>query len=240
MDKTIAIVATASLLAVGSAWAGPSTAAPGDAARPSFDCKAARSSYERQVCADPRLASLDTIMADAYAQARRQAPGPALAVARLLQKQSGECEDPDCIMARQVGAIGKLRDLGATVEFPAFVPEEQRPLPPNPALPQSVGQCVRTAVAAVHPRLGDDEPAKDEDFDMGTGVEFQNGGYQVSYENEPAIRRSHRGDPVRMCLVKFPRNCPLGDDRGRIYTSTNLRTGGSWTLPDSQHSCGGA
>ena len=31
-----------------------------------------------------------------------------------------------------------------------------------------------------------------------------------------------------------------GDQRGRIYQARNLRTGGTWTLPDSQHSCGGA
>ena len=31
-----------------------------------------------------------------------------------------------------------------------------------------------------------------------------------------------------------------GDARGRIYTTTNLRTLESWTMPDSEHQCGGA
>ena len=31
-----------------------------------------------------------------------------------------------------------------------------------------------------------------------------------------------------------------GDNRGKIYTTTNLRTLDSWTLTDSEHSCGGA
>jgi hypothetical protein len=45
---------------------------------------------------------------------------------------------------------------------------------------------------------------------------------------------------VRICLVSLPQNCPPGDTRGRIYKTTNLRTRQSWTLPDSEHSCGGA
>ncbi len=48
------------------------------------------------------------------------------------------------------------------------------------------------------------------------------------------------GDPVEMCLVSIPRDCPVGDDRGREYRTTNLRTRKSWRLPDSEHSCGGA
>lgn len=74
----------------------------------------------------------------------------------------------------------------------------------------------------------------------GSSVAFANGLYQVSYEQVPAADRSRRGDPVYICLVRLPTNCPPGDDRGRIYTTTNLRTLESWTLPDSQHSCGGA
>jgi hypothetical protein len=48
------------------------------------------------------------------------------------------------------------------------------------------------------------------------------------------------GDRVRMCFVSTPLNCPKGDDRGKIYNSTNLRTHKNWRLPDSEHSCGGA
>jgi hypothetical protein len=71
-------------------------------------------------------------------------------------------------------------------------------------------------------------------------VSFANGGAQVSYDEESGITHSKRGDPVYLCLMKIPTGCPRGDDRGKIYTTTNLRTLGSWTLPDSEHSCGGA
>jgi hypothetical protein len=76
--------------------------------------------------------------------------------------------------------------------------------------------------------------------DSGSAVEFANGLYQVSYDQVRAVNRSRRGDPVSICLRALPENCPRGDDRGKIYRATNLRTRQSWTLPDSEHSCGGA
>ncbi|HJW39842.1 MAG TPA: hypothetical protein VJ476_01290, partial [Rhizomicrobium sp.] len=59
-------------------------------------------------------------------------------------------------------------------------------------------------------------------------------------EELPEVHRSHVGDPVLMCLVFIPSDCPKGDDRGKVYTTTDLRTLQSWTLPDAEHSCGGA
>jgi hypothetical protein len=76
--------------------------------------------------------------------------------------------------------------------------------------------------------------------DSGSAVSFTNGGYQVSYERVPPIERSRRGDPVRMCLVQLPAHCPPGDNRGRLYRTTNLRTRQAWVLQDSEHMCGGA
>lgn len=106
-------------------------------------------------------------------------------------------------------------------------------------LPKKVGACVETSIKSVETRLvdgADNAPIPG----SGSAVSFTNGGYQVSYDTVPAIERSKKGDPVRMCLVDVPSNCPKGDDRGRIYKTTNLRTHKSWRLPDSQHSCGGA
>jgi hypothetical protein len=105
-------------------------------------------------------------------------------------------------------------------------------------LPIRVGQCVDTYVAKVMTRLADgtNTPVAG----SGSAISFVNGGYQVSYEQEPAVDSSRPGDPVRMCLVSIPRNCPPGDDRGREYKTTNLRTHKTWSLPDSEHMCGGA
>ncbi len=100
-------------------------------------------------------------------------------------------------------------------------------------LPKQVGQCVNTTIKSIGTRL-EGTPGS------GSAVDFQNGGYQVSYDTVPEVEQSKRGDPVRMCLVSIPKNCPRGDDRGRVYRTTNLRTNQSWSLPDAEHMCGGA
>ena len=106
-------------------------------------------------------------------------------------------------------------------------------------LPVRIGQCATTTVKKVETRLADgatNQPMPG----SGSAIELENGGYQVSYDQVPAVDRSRPGDPVRMCLVSIPRHCPPGDDRGRVFKTTNLRTRGSWSLPDSEHECGGA
>jgi hypothetical protein len=106
-------------------------------------------------------------------------------------------------------------------------------------LPTQIGQCTNTTIKDVTTRLvdgGTNKPIRD----SGSAVDFVNGGYQVSYDTIPEITQSRAGDPVTMCLVSIPQGCPPGDKRGRTYKTTNLRTHGSWTLPDAEHMCGGA
>jgi hypothetical protein len=43
-----------------------------------------------------------------------------------------------------------------------------------------------------------------------------------------------------LCLTGIPDECPPGDDRGKTYKATNLRTKKSWEAMDSEHMCGGA
>ena len=127
-------------------------------------------------------------------------------------------------------------------------PDAQPPAPPAPpageapgdpqaaiasALPTQVGQCAATTVKDVSTRLQDTP-------DSGSAISFTNGGYQVSYDTVPEVEASRAGDAVRMCLVALPEDCPPGDVRGIVYKATNQRTGQSWTLPDSEHACGGA
>ncbi len=121
-------------------------------------------------------------------------------------------------------------------------------LPAAPAsaapLPQRVGACSRTTVKEILYRLGstDANGVVIPVAGSGSAISYTNGGYQVSYDTVPAIHRSRPGDPVELCLTFVPdcRQAPRGDVRGRLYKARNLRTGGTWTLPDSQHSCGGA
>ena len=101
------------------------------------------------------------------------------------------------------------------------------------AKPQNVGDCVETTVAGAGPRL-EGVPTS------GSSVQYANGMSQVEYDAVPGIDHSKAGDAVRVCLVSIPENCPPGDDRGRVYGATNLRTNETWSAPDSEHSCGGA
>jgi len=100
-------------------------------------------------------------------------------------------------------------------------------------LPAKLGQCTVTAIKHIGARL-DGIP------DSGDAVSYVNGGYQVSYETIPGLGGSRRGDRVRLCLVSIPDECPPGDDRGKVYKATNLRTHKSWQASDSEHMCGGA
>ncbi|MBL8546877.1 MAG: hypothetical protein JNL81_10455 [Hyphomonadaceae bacterium] len=128
--------------------------------------------------------------------------------------------------------------LAACMAFAACQPPTQAPaettaIAANGDMPANVGDCSDTSVGAIGPRL-EGLP------DSGSAIQYSNGGAQVSYDVVPAINQSQPGDAIRLCLVSIPENCPPGDDRGRVYTATNARTGGTWTLPDSQHMCGGA
>ena len=110
---------------------------------------------------------------------------------------------------------------------------------PNDPLPVRVLDCGGSVIKNVSDRFGSpiDAPRS-----SGSSVSFTNGGYNVSYDTVDAIKNSRVGDHVMICLMHIPDpdKCPPGDARGRIYTVTNLRTLESWTLPDSQHRCGGA
>jgi len=125
--------------------------------------------------------------------------------------------------------------LAAAVLLLAAATARAAGVTPEDPLPTHLLTCGGNVIADIGGRLEGDA-----DFSSGTTVAFRNGGAQVSYDKVPAIVHSRKGDHVLICLVFVPDHCPPGDDRGKIYTTTNLRTLDSWTLPDSQHSCGGA
>lgn len=143
------------------------------------------------------------------------------------------------------GAVMLLAACSKPAEPAATPPAEAAP-PPVAAAPaaqasessspptlQRVGDCVEAAVLEVGGRL-EGIP------ESGTGVIYDNGASQVSYDVIPAAKESKPGDKVRLCVKEVPRDCPAGDDRGFIYTATNQRTGKSWDASNSQHGCGGA
>lgn len=94
-------------------------------------------------------------------------------------------------------------------------------------------QCVETRISALASRL-ENMP------DSGSSISYANGIDGISYDVVPAVQNSRIGDPVRVCLESVPKQCPRGDDRGKIYSAQNLRTGGRWRLANDEHECGGA
>lgn len=100
-------------------------------------------------------------------------------------------------------------------------------------VPTELGQCVKTTIAEVGSRL-EGVP------DSGDAVVYANDIYGVSYSDVPGLDDARVGDPVKLCLVELPQDCPPGDDRGKIYSAHNGRTGLDWELPDAGHMCGGA
>lgn len=130
---------------------------------------------------------------------------------------------------------GLIVPLAAGATPAASVTPSPTPAPVTAGLPglQRELQCVKTAIKEIGSRLLDTPGS-------GSAVSYTNGGFQVGYEELPQIGRARVGDPVFMCLIAIPKQCPPGDARGRIYTVTDLRTLESWTMTDSSHACGGA
>lgn len=222
------------------------TLAPAEAA--SFDCAKARTPDEHAVCGEPRLSALDYLLARAHAEAGKAgAADDVREVARDFMADRRACgSDRSCVLATYAAVLNRMSLRGASTGLPSDVTADTiaaGKADRSPALPDAVGRCVATTVDGVHPRLGDGEgdgSFTDEDFESGTGIDFRNGGYQVSYDRVEALIRSKPGDDVVLCLVSVPHRCPPDDDRGREYMGTNERTGDTWILPDSQHACGGA
>jgi uncharacterized protein len=202
---------------------------------PSFDCNRAQAADELAICSNAGLSEMDNLIAAGYeyaslkfgkARARRLA-------ATMLRLRSACGGDTSCILQRQVEAVKAYQQLGAPLTLPAWLTNQTAG--GSDGLPTAIGQCVRTRITGVTGRFGEVGQ-----FDSGTAVSYANGGSGVSYEKEWPVIRSRAGDEVELCLVSVPENCPPGDDRGKVYRGTNLRTHESWELPDSQHSCGGA
>jgi len=201
-----------------AAVAGPPSPTGGRAEAASFNCALAASRTEIAICSDGGLSSLDAAIGVAYQQ--RLALDPALRQIQrgwLKARNMGCGKDRDCLRRLMNYELGWLRS-GAL---------------PSSALPRNVGSCALTRVSRVASRLEGDPGS-------GSAIEEANGAMQISYDEIAAVDASRRGDPVLVCLVGLPRDCPPGDDRGKTYAAANLRTLGAWSAADSEHMCGGA
>jgi uncharacterized protein len=243
MQRTIGL---AVLLAAGLAL--PAAVAAGGSAAPSFDCSKASLPDEKAICADPELAAIDVLIAQAFKDFEPAYGGDKKAIARALIADRNRCKDDRACIA--VVLDNALQTVGAV---PSWVEDYSKGLIGHKALltaaaaakdadqplPRAIGQCAVTHIVELTTRFGEG-PLQDADANAGSLVTYTNEGAQVSYGHDDGLASSRVGDPVAVCLIAIPRDCPAGDERGRVYYGVDLTIGGSWVLPDSQHMCGGA
>jgi len=223
-------------------------AAPAQADGPSFDCAKASLPAEKAICADPQLSAIDLLVAKAYKGFEPAFGGDKHKIARGLIADRDACKsDTACIVSALNNALQTYGDAPSWVQDynialigkKALDAAARNPGNKDQPLPSAIGQCASTHIKTLTARLGDD-PLETASPDAGSAATFTNGGGAVSYDREPGLAASKVGEPVVMCLISIPRDCPGDDDRGRVYYSLDLVAKGSWALPDSEHLCGGA
>jgi len=238
-------ISAAALLVAASTFG---TSGPARADGPSFDCRKARLPAEKAICADPQMSAIDALVTKAYGGFEPAFGGDKRRIARGLVADRNACRtDAACIVSAQNNALQTygnapqwVQDYNiALIGKKALDFAARTPKPTDQPLPVSIGQCGFTHITALTTRLGDD-PLETASPEAGSAARFGNGGTAVSYDREPGLASSKVGDPVVMCLIAIPRDCPKDDLRGRVYYAVDLAAKGTWALPDSQHLCGGA
>lgn len=215
---------------------------------PSFDCRKARLPTEKAICADPQMSAIDALTTKAYRDFEPAFGGDKHKIARELVADRNACKtDAACIVSAQNNALQTygsapswVQDYNiALIGKKALDFAAKTPKPTDLPLPASIGNCGFTHIKTLTTRLGDD-PLETASPDAGSAATFTNGGTAVSYDREPGLASSKVGDPIVMCLIAIPRDCPKDDVRGKVYYAVDLANKGTWALPDSQHLCGGA
>lgn len=215
------------------------------AADPSFNCSKAKAPDELAICADPQLAKLDSLVAAAYGGFTPSFQ-PKQKVGQLLLHDRSDCgNDTACIAAVQWNALETYGGDAAWVQpfvtkaiaaRAAAVAAGDTSL--SSTAPTKPAQCVKTRIKEVATRFGN--PLAADNADQGIYVGYANGGGVISYDRDKSFDGVAVGQPAVLCLVTIPRDCPAGDNRGRLYYTLDEATHGSWLTTDSQHSCGGA
>ncbi|MAI41395.1 MAG: hypothetical protein CMP95_02960 [Gammaproteobacteria bacterium] len=200
---------------------------------PSFDCNRARYQDEFTICNDQKLSELDQIASRGYSQVK----GESRSIAQdfllsSLHARHACWSNKLCILDTQAQIIDDLNEVAASIFKPSWIGAyrlsliENGKTPMVSGVPERVGTCSQTKIKDIGTRFHDRQmvvPPKSYTENEGTTVQYDNGGFQVSYEFNADVAASRIGDQVIFCLVSIPQNCPPGDDRGKIYSATNLR-----------------
>lgn len=130
--------------------------------------------------------------------------------------------------------------------------ESETALPADPAseissIPTRIGDCFETQVVDKFFRLWapDDPEMPQEEYGIGKEIVLKLPNEFLLYTDQIGDRQLASpdyapGNPVQLCLVSIPTDCPPGDDRGKEYSLLDRKTGYQAVHIDSWHLCGGA
>lgn len=125
------------------------------------------------------------------------------------------------------------------------LPDSQSNVVPYP--PTQIGECAETEIVGKFFRLwaSDDPDLPEEEFGIGKEIVLKLPNELFLYTDLIGDRALASpdytpGNPVQICLVSIPTDCPPGDDRGKEYSLLDRKTDYFAVQIDSWHLCGGA
>jgi uncharacterized protein YecT (DUF1311 family) len=205
----------------------------------SFECHGRLSLVESLICADPELSTADDEMAELYRSVLRRSDADTGGQLKVDQRSwllaRNACKSKECLVGRYADRAAQLREYRADRG--------------GSGLPSRVGECRQSVVTGKQTRF---EGATPGEVGGEVGISFGGGLhlYPQAVSDLPPkanvdrllIRGDHflKGDRVTLCLVSKPKDCPPGDDRGKIYSVENMRNSVRMKGVDSWHMCGGA
>ena len=215
--------------------------------RPSFDCGKTNRPDERAICWFDKLAELDNTIAVALKRGgdnqTKDSSGDAF---NYLAERRSCGFNTACILDVQVREISQLDNSGARIPIPEWIGSYRLFLLRENAsrffdfLPVSIGTCTKTKIVGILMQSGNPHKRPVDDVNYRISVQYDDQGFQVSSAYSPDLAASVPGDDVVLCLDAVPKSC-MFNEHVRLYSATNLRTKGSWILPnpDAKQVCGG-
>jgi uncharacterized protein len=196
----------------------------------SFDCAKATTAVEKMICDDEKLSKLDDALDSVYRESITVSSdiAPIKKGQMSWLKKRNACKDKKCIKKLYNKRTAELRKL-------------------NP-LPKRIGSCIDVKIISKNTRF-EDAVAGEVGGEVyviveGVGLYVQSVPHLIEGENTDKYMFTtddfSKGDKVALCLKELPKDCPPGDDRGKVYKVTNFKNKKSFIGVDSWHLCGGA
>lgn len=192
---------------------------------PSFDCNKAKSYSEILVCSNTELSYKDNLIAALY---RNFLVGDS-----KIENQNHQIKQSQIFWIKSRNKCNNQNCVGDTYNSRISELKSQIAYKPTNETKKVLGACFLDKIKSIEPRLNNGS------FDSGVFSDYESGTRAVSYDAQSEVIKSRPGDNIIVCLKSLPDNCPVGDERGAVYFTHNLRTGENWVLPADSHSCGG-